>query len=166
MSVRRIMEGTVLPIENLIKDNIAAALADIRTDRPDNFVNTELPASYFIYPKAIGYLTPCIFVIGRNVNFLQARGQNHINAQVAIQVSIVVEEQSAERLTYKCWRYNDALHSILDQAELTSTDGKIKNKIKVVTTEFGDTVQIKSQIESPFRMETMLVLEVEHFEQM
>lgn len=160
------MEGTILPIIDLLKDQMSQALTDLRDDRPDNFVNTEEPIDYFIYPKAIGYQTPCVFVIGRSVQFLQARGQNHINAQVQVQVSVVVEEQTADRLTYKCWRFSDALHSILDQAELTSTDGKIKNKIKVVSAEFGDSVQIQSQVESPFRMETMLVLEIEHFEQM
>lgn len=159
------MEGTIAPIVDLIKNNIDSALADLRADRPDNFVNTESPANYFIYPKAIGYQTPCVFVLGRTVQFLPSRGQNHINATVMVQVSIVVEDIGAESLTYKCWRFSDALHSILDQAQLVSTDGKVKNTIKVITAEFGDAVQIKSQVESPFRMETMLVLEVEHYEQ-
>lgn len=161
---RRIVEGTVLPIIDLIKQEIDQALLDLRTDRPDNIVNTDPIVEYFIYPKAIGYQTPCVFVLGRTAQYLQERGQNHINAQISVQVSIVVEDQDAERLTYKCWRYSDALHSILDQAEIVSDDGKVKNKIKVVTSEFGDTVQMRSQTESPFRMEAMLVLEVEHYE--
>jgi hypothetical protein len=160
------MEGTVTPIVDHIKNNVSAALADLRADRPDNIVNTDDPVDYFVYPKAIGYMVPAVFVLGRTVSFLQERGQNHINAQVGVQVSIVVEDQDAERLTYKVWRYSDALHSVLDQAEIVSLDGKIKNKIKVVSAEFGDSVQIKSQLESPFRMESMLILEVEHYEEM
>lgn len=164
--IRHTMESAVTQIISHIQDNIDAALVDLRSDRTDNYVNTDKPVDYFPYAKAVGYRTPCVFVIGRNVQFLQERGQNHINAQIIAQVSIVVEDKDAEKLTYKCWRYSDALHSILDQVELISTNLKIKNKIKVTSSEFGDAVQIKSQMESPFRMETMLMLEIEHYEQM
>lgn len=164
--IRNTMESTVTQIIQHIKDNIDSSLADLRTDRTDNKVNTNPPVDYFPYAKAVGYRVPCVFVIGRNVQFLQERGQNHINAQITAQVSVVLEDQESERLTYKCWRYADAMHAILDQVELISTNLKIKNKIKVTSSEFGDAVQIKSQVESPFRMETMLMLEIEHYEQM
>lgn len=159
------MEGTISPIISHVKANIASALSDTRTDRADAKVQTLPFQEYLIFEKAIGYRTPSLFVLGREIDFKLDRGANFINCLVGVQVSCVVDERDAELLTIKTWRYHDALHEVLDRAELVSSDGKIKNKIKVVRSSFGDTVQVKSSIESPFRKEVMLTLDVEHFEQ-
>jgi hypothetical protein len=164
MAKRRIMEGTVLALIDHIKANIASALQDLRTDRTDNKVNLTPFLDYFVYPKAMGYRTPCAFVLGRNTDFQLTRGQNAINANVSVQVSAVFQDKNAELLTYQAWRYSDVLHSILDRAHIVSTDGKEQNIVKVVSQTFGDTVEVKSQTESPFRMEVMTVLEVLHIE--
>lgn len=166
---RRIMEGTVLPIVDFIKANIAQALADIRTDRGDSKVQTEIPKDYLIYENAIGYRVPAIFVIGDNVDFQLVKGQNFISSKNTIYVSALLDDRTAELLTYKAWRYQDALHQILDQAEIEIPESKIKNVIKVVKAEFSNTFKLKAQNpgedKNPFRKEVMLTLEVEHFEE-
>lgn len=161
----RIMEGTVIPIINHVQANIGAALARLRADRTDNKVNTDTFQEYYSYEKIVGYVTPSLFIIGRNVQFRKSLGQNHINALVNVQVSALVDEKDIAQLTYKCWRYHDALHDVLDQAQILDDSGAIKNIIRVVGADFGDAVSNKTNSTSPFRMEVMLTLEVEHIEQ-
>lgn len=163
-SPRRIMEGTVLPVRDFIKSSIAQALLDVRVDRDDGKVTTEPPVEYFIYDRAIGYKTPAVFVLGDDVDFLLDRGQNYIAAKCKVYVSVLVEDRNADLLTYKCWRYQDALHAILDQAILTDETENIKNIVKVIRAEYSNTFQTKAQVQGPFRKEVMLTLEVEHLE--
>lgn len=164
MSKSRVMEGTVLPIIEYVKANIDTALADLRADRPDNKVSLSAFKDYFIFTNAISYRTPALFVLGRNVDFRLANGANHINARVDVQLNAVFQDRTGDFLTYQAWRYHDVLHALLNRTELESTDGKVKNIIKVVSSQFGDTVQIKEQTESPFRTEVMILLEVDHYE--
>ena len=158
------MEGTALPIIDYIKTNMPTALADLRDDRPDNKVSLSPFLDYFIYPNAIDYRTPALFVLGQNVDFRLSKGQNHINANVRIQLSAVFQDRNADFLTYQAWRYHDVLHVLMNRTELESSDGKIKNIVKVVSSQFGDTIQVKGQTESPFRTEVMILLDVEHYE--
>lgn len=167
-SPRWIMEGTVIPIRDHIKENIAAALASVRTDRGDARVATEPPKDYFIFDQAIGYKVPAIFVIGDTVDFRLDKGQNFIAAVCTVYVSALVDDRTAEFLAYKCWRYQDALHMILDQTELVDEEKNYKNTIKVTKAEFSNTFQMKAQNpgeeKNPFRKEVLLTLEVEHME--
>jgi len=166
---RRIMEGTVIPIKNFIKAGIDQALADVRTDRGDAEVSTESPKAYFIYENPIGYRVPAIFVLGDTFDFQLSRGQNFIEGKAIVYVSALVDDRNAELLTIKAWRYQDALHQLLDQAVLDDPVHNIKNVIKVVKAEFSNTFQMKAQNpgseKNPFRKEVMLTLEVEHFEE-
>jgi len=161
---RSIMEGTVIPIRDFIKTNIAASLAALRTERADGKVTTEPPQDYLIFDKAIGYKTPCVFVIGDASDFRLDRGQNFIAATNTVYVSVLVEDRNAELLTIKCWRYSDAMHAILDQAQVDVLGMEVKNVLKVTKIEYSDTFQTKSQNETCFRKEVMLTLEVEHLE--
>lgn len=169
MGSRRIMEGTVNPIITYVQNTQASAFADLRADRTDNLVNTNPFVEFLTYEKAIGYRTPCLFVIGRSVDFRKSNGQNFIDALVTIQVSALIDDKDAQNLTLKAWRYHDALHEMLDRAEIpddfVSNKFKVMNKVKVTRSDFGELVQLKSQIDSPFRKEVMLTLEVEHYEQ-
>lgn len=164
MTMPKIMEGTIFPIISLIQAGMPAQLAEFESGKSDSRVNLTNFVDYLIYPKAIGLRTPCVFVIGRTVEYLQPRGQNHINAKVHVQVNAVFQDRTAELLTLMAWRYHDILHKILDQAHIVSLDQKAKNIINVISSEFGDLVQVKEQTESPFRTEVMLTLEVEHYE--
>jgi hypothetical protein len=158
------MEGVVVPIIDYVKSGIALAIASYNAARPDSRVNITPFADYLTYEKAIDLRTPTLFVIGRNIEFLQSRGQNHINSKVFVQVNAVFQDRGAELLTLMGWRYADVLHKMLDRAHLANIAGTVRNIVKVVSIEYGSAVQIKGQTESPFRSEVMLSLEVEHFE--
>jgi len=164
----RIMEGTVLPIQALIQRDIAAQLAIVSADRPDNRVSMEPPKDYFIFDNAIGYRCPAIFIIGDSVDLALDRGQNFISSKNTVYVSALIEDRNADLLTLKCWRYQDALFALLDQAHIDVVGANIKNVIKVIKIEYSNTFQAKAQkpgeSDNPFRKEVMLTLEVEHFE--
>lgn len=161
-SPRQVMEGTVIPIRDFIKANIAQALADVRTDHGDGKVTTEPPKSYYIYDNIVGYTTPAVVITGDRISFKLDRGQNFIAATCTVYVSILVEDRTSELLTYKTWRYADAMHAVLDQAQIEVEN--IKNVVKVIEIEYSNTFQNKTQREFPFAKEVMLTLEVEHLE--
>lgn len=165
----RIMEGTVLPIRDFIKAGIAAQLAIVSADRPDAKVTLEAPKHYSIFDKIIAYQCPAIVVCGEDVDFANERGQNFIASKNTVYVSAIIEDRDAERLTLKCWRYQDALFALLDSAQIDVPGANIKNVITVTRAEYSNTFQAKAQnpgdSANPFRKEVMLTLEVEHMEQ-
>jgi len=164
----RVMEGTVLPIVAYIKQFIGAELLRVSQDRPDNRVSMEGPKEYHIFDKAIGYRCPAIIVLGDTVDFALDRGQNFIASKNTVYVSAVVEDRDAELLTLKCWRYQDALVAVLNNAHIDVPSANIRNVVKVIRAEYSNTFQNKAQnpgeSDNPFRKEVMLTLEVEHFE--
>lgn len=163
MSSQNLLESTTTAIVEQIKNNIGTYLSEVRTDRPDGKVTTEVPVDYFIYENAIAYKTPSVFVIADSIDFRLSKGQNHINALIRIYVSLVVEDRNQRLLTLKIFRYNDALHKCLDRQHLI--DGNVQNILKVTRTDISSSQTKKmSATESIFRKEIMLTLEVEHFE--
>lgn len=165
---RDIVEESVDLITTAIKSNISAALTSIRSERNDPLVSTEMPVNYYISEKNIGYRTPTIFIIADTVNFHNDdRGANHINATIIVNVAAVVEDRDSTRLTRKAWRYQDALHSVLAQDSLTSSNGAITLKVKVMSASFSPiytTAQKPDVMSGTFRKEVSLRLEVEHYE--
>lgn len=129
-------EAAVGLIKDAIKANITDALAQVRSYWHDGKVTTEVPPteSYFIYPNAHGYRCPAIFIIDQGPHdFRQGSTQsNFINASLSINVSVKIEDRDAYKLTLKAWRYASALHSILEQANLVSSDKTVKIVVKVV----------------------------------
>ena len=121
-------------IVDTIKTNIVAQLALVRTYWADAKVTTEPPPteSYFIYPKARGYRMPAIFVEDDGTEFQQAQAEaNYIHAKMSINVSVKVEDKDQYKLMLKSWRYASALHAILEQANLASSDNSVKLVVKV-----------------------------------
>jgi hypothetical protein len=167
MSVRYLAETSVREIQSLIKAEISTALSDLRIDRGDAKVSTEVPQSYFIYEQAKAYKTPACFVICRDMNFQKDQlGANFITAKAGIVVSIVVEDKDREKLTVKAWRYQAALHSILDQRSILVTPNKAKITIIVTDALFSPTFTSEGSkgSEGVFRQEMALTLEVQHRE--
>lgn len=164
MSAQSVTESVVLGIIEHIKANISNALAEIRSDRDDARVTTEKPVSYFIFEKAAGYKTPAVFVIADSVDFRLDRGPNSINAELKIIVSCLLEDKIAENLTFKTYRYSDALHKVLDRAHLVDETNKRKSIVKVQRIDYSLNQEQKSSQESIFRKEVMLTCEVEHYE--
>ena len=113
MASQNILESVVTSIEHQIKANIETYLSEVRVDRNDGTVTTEIPKDYFIYDGAVGYKTPAIFTIADSVDYRPSMGQNHINANVTVYVSLIVEDRNQRLLTLKSWRYQDALHKCL-----------------------------------------------------
>ena len=163
MSAQNVYDSTVDNIIKHIQDNIEACLSEIRTDRPDGKVTTEKPVDYFIYSDAIAYKTPAIFVVANNADFRLSKGQNHINANVLVYVSAVVEDRNQRLLTLKTFRYHDALHKCLDRVQLVDSLNRVKNVVRVVSSDLSDAKKM-STTDSVFRKEVMLTLEVEHYE--
>jgi hypothetical protein len=130
VSPRLLAEAAVDLIVTAIQTNITAALANVRSYWHDGEVTTESPptGSYFIYPKARGYRCPAIFVIDEGPHdFRQSElKSNFVNAKLSINVSVKIEDKDAYKLTLKAWRYASALHQILEQATLVSSDNTVK----------------------------------------
>lgn len=123
MATRHLVETAVDAIKTKLEADLPAALTDVRINRGDNFVTMEPPRDYYIFEKAKGYRTPAVFIIGDRIDFLkERRGANHINAAIRVNVTVLVEDKDAERLTTKAYRYQAAMHQVLDQQRLQSAD--------------------------------------------
>lgn len=163
MSSRNLSETIRTAVIDHIKANIEAALAEMRTDRPDNFVGTESPRSYFIFPEATAYQMPAIYVIAGEIDKKKQRGANHINATLALSVSIIVEDVDIERLTIKNERYGVVLDKLLDQTILMSSNNR--QKMVVIVRRMGPSPTFKhDENEGTFRKEFYLECDVEFFE--
>ena len=164
-----LVEIAVNLIETQIKNNIAAALAAVRTDRADAYVTTEIPKSYFHYQPSKAFDTPSVFIIPENIDFKKDRGQNHINATAKINVAVIVEDQTSARLAARTWRYQSALYSILDQVPLTTADKTFKIVVIVkraeFTEEYSDSTR-KGQPSAAWRKGVLLECDVEMFEEL
>jgi hypothetical protein len=168
MASRRLAEITVKLIEAHIKANIATALAEVRTDRADAAVTTEVPKSYFKYELAEGYRAPAVFTICDSIQSRNVEKQaNFLACMATVRVSVIVEDRLKDSLVVKSWRYQAALHKLLHLVDLISADSKVKIVSKVeeilFSPEFTDTKD-PSAPQSVFRKEVLLLLNVEHYE--
>lgn len=170
MSANNLAEIAVDLIEAHIKANIGTALTEVRTARADAFVTTEVPQSYFIYPKPTpwGYRCPAVFVIVENIDFKLDRGQNHINSRMKINVAVLVEDKDLDHLTVKAYRYQAALNKILEETALSDAALTVRYIVKVIRAEYStvySNAQRDGDPQGAFRKEVLLELEVEDFEQ-
>lgn len=160
-------EKTRSLIEGLIKANIVAELADIRTDRNDPTVNVEPPIEYFIYNDAHTYQCPAIFiVVDSGVVPDETTQTNYTSAKMKIFVSAVVEGQDAKSLTIKAERYQAALFKILHQTLVTDTIDNVKIYLLCKRFQFSPlyTKSRKNDNMGDFRKEVAIELEVKHWE--
>lgn len=152
-------------IQTQIQNNIATALANVRTERNDPIVSTEPPREYFIYPNANVYRPPAIFTVFEGQKILTASGGNHINAVDSIAVAVVVEDRLERLLTIKAYRYQAALMQCLHLVNLTNSNNGVKLFSRVDQCEFSPIVNLKGQnSEQIFRKEMALRLLVDHIE--
>lgn len=162
--MRNIVETATNSIINLIQDGIGEPLDALAIQRPDGVVSLENPPqeSYFIYEKAITYRCPAVFVVPTDVDFRLGNGPNHINALISMIIACVVEDRDQSLLQLKCFRYADALHTVLSRAVID--DGQQKDVIKVMGMTFSSTSESHSSEGSIFQKEVVLKLSVEHYE--
>lgn len=164
MAAQNLAEFTVKAIIAKLKADLPAQLAEVRADRTVPSVTTEPPVDYFNYEKIIGYKTPAVVVVATDIDFRKPDGQNFIEALTTVLVSVVLEDRNAELLTTKAYRYSDAFHKVLDRAHLDDTTQNIRDILKVTRIDYSRTMETASRVDSPFRKEVMLTLEVEHYE--
>lgn len=167
MSSNELVEIAVDLLEAKIKAEIAAALLDVRTDRADALVTTEVPRSYFIYDSAQVYRCPAVFISPKDIDFDKDLGANHINASVNIRIAVIVEDKDMRLLNKKAWRYQAALHKILNQAQLVSLDNKVKITTIVRGASFSrefTLAQAEGESRGMFQKEVALDMDCRHRE--
>lgn len=163
----QLAEGARSLVIDYIKANIAAQLNTVGAAVGAPQMSLENPAEYFIYPKPAAYRLPAVFVIVDQINFrIQEKQANFINARDKINVSIEVEDQDADTLTYKADRYLSALHQVLDEAQINSQDASLALKVIVYNARFSPLyMRTEGTGEGgKFRKEIVLECEVEHVE--
>lgn len=134
---RHLTEWAVDLVINQIKNNILNDLIGVNLSAhpPGAPVTTfEAPRDYYTYPRAMGYRTPACFVIADRIDFQKReKGANYINANIRLNVTVLIEDKDADRITRKAYRYQAALQSVLDQAQLLSSDLEPSDtKLKIV----------------------------------
>lgn len=169
MSAPKLAEGQVTLLISYIQTNIGAALDSVASGlgatRPN--VSLENPKSYFIFERPQGYELPAVFVMLPDLDFrIKDMKANFINAEGKLAVVVWVEDQDEEKLTYKAWRYQSALYSVLDQADIVSSDQKLKLKPVVYHTEVSNTQEYATDQGqgARFRKAVLLRCNVEHLE--
>ncbi len=164
---RQLAEGAVELMISTIKAHISGALDTVGSAVGIPQVSLENPKSYFIYEQPQDFDCPAIFVIMDDLDFkIEERKSNFVNAQDRINVAVTVEDQDMDLLTIKAWRYLSALHSVLDNTTMTSTNSKLVLKCVVYRARFSD-VYSRQEPNGPggkFRKEMMLECGVTHLE--
>ena len=167
MNYVALAEGARNLILNHVQTNISTALDAVAAVSSNPIATLDNPRSYFVYPKPQGYRLPAVFIVCDGVDFrLSQKQSNFVNASDAFKVSVELEDQDTELLTYRADRYLSALFEVLNQVDLQSSDGKLKLKILVNRASFSP---VYMRTEGPgqggkFRKEVVLDLAVEHLE--
>jgi hypothetical protein len=160
---RNAVEFCIESIIDYLQANLPGVLNSIYADR-DKEVSLETPFEYFTYEKAIGYKTPAIFVVARDIDYRMGLGANHVNALITVYIGCVIEDRNSTIIQKRIFRYQDALQKTLHRTVLADTNATQKNIIKVTGASFSQTEASHSAIDSVFRKEVLLTLEIEHYE--
>jgi len=167
MSTRHLAERTVQTIEDHIKANLPAALTALNTDRADDEANCEDVKTFFTYAPASLYRLPAIFTVCQNIDFRKQNGQNFVQPSVDITVSCVTTARKRELTQKKTWRYQAALHELLDNTSLSAAGDKVKITSIVTAATFSQVFTDSDDKTLPrgtWAQEVALTLEVEHYE--
>lgn len=160
MSSSKLAEVSSKLIREYLKANIAAALIEVRTDRDDPIVTTDVPRNYFFYKTAQAYQCPSVFIVAPTVDYQKELGANHVNAIISFNISVVVEDRAEEYLWTKANRYAAALHKLLDQNALQ--DGDVKVTTVVTRENYSDNFVPNGM--TNFRREVLLQVDAYHYE--
>lgn len=168
MSSSSMFEIATNLVTTQIQTNIAAALVQINIDRTGvkPIVSLEPPRSYFVYPKIKGYDAPAVFTLCDYMDFRKEQmGANFVDAIIRMNVAILIESSTEESLTVKAWRYQAALHKVLDQVGLTSSADNVKLFVVVKrATLSGVDERQEGASQKMFRKEVNLECDLYHFE--
>jgi hypothetical protein len=168
---RHLTEWAVDLVTAKVKADIADALASVNSTLPPDapMLSYEAPRDYFTYPKAMGYRTPACFVIADRVDFQKReKAANYINANVRLNLTVLIEDKDADKITRKAYRYQAALHELLDQTQVVSADGKVKITVVVQNAGYSALYSNTDDPNAPgavYRKEVSLELDCYHYEQ-
>lgn len=171
MSNRHLTEWAVDLVTDQIKSTIESELVGVQTVLPPGapVLSIEPPRDYFTFPRAVGYRTPAVFVIADRIDFQKREKQsNFINANVRLNVTVLIEDKDADRITRKAYRYQSALQSVLDEVQLVSPDGDLKIVVVVTNAAFSPLYSTTDDPNAPgavYRKEISLELDCFTFEQ-
>jgi hypothetical protein len=163
---RYLAEGAIRYMETYIQTNIGSALDNVAQNVGTPKVSLEAPRSYFYYEQPQAYECPAIILVMDDMDFkIEERKSNFLNAQDRINVSVVVEDQDKDTVVVKAWRYQSALHYVLDEATITSSDSAMNLRCVVQRARFSDTYQLEEDRgPGSFRKEVLLECGVTHLE--
>jgi len=159
-----ISESMVDLIIKRIQENIKPELDGIAAEKNDPTLVLQEPQSYFIFENAINLTCPAIYVLVNDVDFKNERGQNFIDAQEHVQISVVFEAPTEDKCVRGLWRYVDALFNVLDHWQLSTPDNRSKNVLIQTGVAYTGLVKTADQQQNIFRKEAMLTFNVEHWE--
>lgn len=160
-------------IRNKIRDELAAALAQVSSAFPDGIASYEKPIEpVFLFSDTEVYRCPAIFLLVDSFDSQkQALGQNFILDRYTVICSCVVENlNSREAVTLLAYRYQAALRIVLDQSNLVYNDGtadRVKIEVRVKSGQFSKewiNANTAASAGRGFRKEIALALSVEHAE--
>jgi hypothetical protein len=155
-------------IRNYIQANIQAALLDVYTENgpPIHAESLRVPQDYFFYPEAEVYNAPAVLIIPNLIDFRKDQmGANFVDAKQQIQVGVINEARTREILTYQTWRYLSAMHKVLDQNRLTSSDASVVCTVVVTRASYSGIDKRQNMQDNVFRQEVVLSCDVFHWEQ-
>jgi len=160
----QLAEGASNLIVSYIQANIASALDTAQANVGAPIVSLENPRDYFIYEQPQAYECPACFVILDDTDFkVQDRKPNSINAEDRFNIAICVEDQDADLLTRKAWRYQSALFSVMNGTTIVSNDNSLVLKSWVYRSRFSQVYSMKES-GGKFRKEVLLECNIAHFE--
>lgn len=152
-----------------LQSDLPGALNQVNTDRTtlgdQAGIGIPPPREYLIFEKAQNYNAPSIYVICRSIDFMKERGANHINARMEFGVSALVEAQREVQVTVAAWRYQAAIHKILDQTILTDSTANVRIVCVARSADFSETFSnADTGRQGVFRKEALLMFNVESYE--
>jgi hypothetical protein len=167
LAYRQLAEGASELIIKYIREGIGVYLDQVAGEFALPSVTLENPKEYFIYEKSKGLMTPAVFVICDQIDFrIKENKSNFVNASDKFRISVLIEDQTEAGLTRKAWRYQSALHSLLDLANIVSPDQTLSLNVVVYRATFSPVFMRESTpgTGGKFRKEIVLECEVEHYE--
>lgn len=168
---RHLTEWVVDLLQSHVESNITTALAAVNSALPADApaLSYEAPRDYFTYPRAMGFRTPVCFVIADRIDFQKReKGANYINANIRVNLTVLIEDKDADKITRKSYRYQSALHEVLDQIQLVSPDGALKFTVVVQNAAFSPLYSTTDDPNAPgavYRKEVALELDCYVYEQ-
>lgn len=166
--MRQLSELCVDQIIALLEAELPAVLAAMHADRGAPIVTLEPFRDYYTYPRAMGYRTPACFVIADRIDFQkELKGANHVNARITLNVTALVEDKDADRITRKAYRYQAALQQVLDQRSLTVAPKNTKITLTVQSAAYSPLYSNTEDSTAPnavFRKEVSLSIDAFAYE--